>query len=179
MSSDAQNARDNLRRMINEHGVDMATVSRAIGKNHAYIQQYLTRGIPVELSYSTALALSRFFNCPLALFGIQPPSTKASNDKGKKQHPVQTVRRMLGLPIKEFSYALNTPTQTIEDIEKFITPLSETLLLRICQTFNINPDDLRDFVPQFTDAERSLIYRLRRMTPEQQKTLHSLLENID
>lgn len=168
--------RENLRRLITDHNVDMATVSRAIGKNHAYIQQYLTRGVPSELSYSTALSLAQYFGAPLDQFGIQ---TFASNDKGQKQHPVQTVRTMLGLSVAQFAHALNTSEKTIQDIENFSLELTETLLLRICRTFRIDPADLRDYVPQFTEAERNLIYSLRRMTPEQIKTVQSMMQKWD
>lgn len=168
--------RANLRSLIDDHNVDMATVSRAIGKNHAYIQQYLTRNIPAELSYSTALALAQYFGASLDKFGIH---TSISNDKGKKPHPVQTVRTMLGLSHAQFASAINTSEKIIKDIENGDGTLTETLLLRICQTFRIDPADLRDYVPQFTETERDLIYRLRRMSPEQIQAVQTMMKKWD
>ncbi len=69
--SEQDKTKNALRRLIAEHGVDMAAVSKAIGKNHAYIQQYLTRGVPAELSYKTALSLADFFGCGMETFGMR------------------------------------------------------------------------------------------------------------
>lgn len=35
--------------IIKERSLDMAALSRAVGRNHAYIQQYLKRGVPQDL----------------------------------------------------------------------------------------------------------------------------------
>jgi len=175
--------RTSLRRLIEEHGVDMATVSRAIGKNHAYIQQYLTRGIPAELSYKTAMALARYFSIEVDMFGITgitAPSgltIRASND-GKKRHPVQTIRRMMGLNPAQFADAIKENARTIEAIESGKIPLSENQLFKICQTFHVDPEDLREFVPQFSDEERNVIFRMRQMSPQQKKAFEAALKKI-
>jgi phage repressor protein C with HTH and peptisase S24 domain len=51
-------ARELVRSRIEELGLDMAQVSRAIGRNHAYIQQYLKSGTPRELPEQTRYALA-------------------------------------------------------------------------------------------------------------------------
>ena len=175
--------RTSLRRLIEQHGVDMATVSRAIGKNHAYIQQYLTRGIPAELPDKTAMALARYFSIEVEVFGITGMtapsglSLQASNDR-KKRHPVETIRRMMGLSLAQFADAVKEKAQTIEAIESGRAPLSENQLFKICQTFHVEPEDLREFVPQFSEEERSVIFQMRQMSPAQKKAFESALKKI-
>lgn len=52
-------ARELVRSKIEELGLDMAQVSRAIRRNHAYIQQYLKSGTPRELPEVTRYALAQ------------------------------------------------------------------------------------------------------------------------
>ncbi len=54
-------ARENLDRLIQERGVNYSSVSRMLGRNAAYIQQYIRRGSPRELDEKDRLVLSRFF----------------------------------------------------------------------------------------------------------------------
>ena len=54
-------ARENLDRLILERGVNYSSVSRLLGRNAAYIQQYIRRGSPRELDEKDRLVLSRFF----------------------------------------------------------------------------------------------------------------------
>ncbi|MEZ5736658.1 MAG: S24 family peptidase [Novosphingobium sp.] len=54
-------ARENLDRLIQERGVNYSSVSRLLGRNAAYIQQYIRRGSPRELDEKDRLVLSRFF----------------------------------------------------------------------------------------------------------------------
>lgn len=177
MKSSQDRIHDSLRRLMEEHGVDMATVSKAIGKNHAYIQQYLNRGIPAELSYKTAMALANFFGTELDMFGIHT-GRAASNDQKAKRHPVETIRRMMGMTAAQFGAALGSDAKTIEGIEKGRVPLTESLLFKICQTFQVEPEDLREFVPQFSDEERQIIFQLRQMSPKQKKTALNLMRQV-
>ena len=41
--------RELIKEKLDEHGLDMAAVSKAIGKSHSYLQQYFARGVPAEL----------------------------------------------------------------------------------------------------------------------------------
>jgi hypothetical protein len=45
----ADDARETLRRLCSEQGVDYASLSRLIGRNPAYIQQFIRRGTPRRL----------------------------------------------------------------------------------------------------------------------------------
>lgn len=49
---------------LDELGLDMAEVSRAIGRNPAYIQQFLKRGVPAELRERDRAALAELLKVP-------------------------------------------------------------------------------------------------------------------
>ena len=61
--------RDTLARLIQQSGEGFASLSRLIGRNPAYIQQYLKRGIPRRLSEQDRRRLARHFGVSEALFG--------------------------------------------------------------------------------------------------------------
>lgn len=52
--------RELIQAKIEEKRVSLAAVSRAIGKNHAYLQQYLERGIPKRLPEDVRAELARY-----------------------------------------------------------------------------------------------------------------------
>ncbi|QDH17438.1 S24 family peptidase [Swingsia samuiensis] len=54
--------REILLRLIKEHNTDLKTVSEQVGKNAAYLQQYITRGSPKTLHEDTRDRLSEIFN---------------------------------------------------------------------------------------------------------------------
>lgn len=63
------NPRDVLTRLCAERGEDFAGLSRLIGRNSAYIQQFVRRGVPKRLDERDRRALARYFNIPEALLG--------------------------------------------------------------------------------------------------------------
>lgn len=58
---DLDPARVRLLALVADETTDLATVSRAIGRNHAYLQQFIKRGIPRRLPEDAREALSRHF----------------------------------------------------------------------------------------------------------------------
>ena len=45
------NARERIRQKIHERGLSMGDLSKnVLGRNHAYLQQYLERGVPAKLA---------------------------------------------------------------------------------------------------------------------------------
>ena len=54
-------ARAALQRLIEERGEDYAGLSRLLGRNPAYIQQYIKRGTPKRLSPKDVAILARYF----------------------------------------------------------------------------------------------------------------------
>lgn len=53
--------RTRILRLVREHGLDLSALSRAIGRNHAYFQQYLKRGTPKHLPEDVRDALCARF----------------------------------------------------------------------------------------------------------------------
>ena len=55
--------RDALQQHLWQQGVSLAEASLAIGRNKAYLQQYLARGMPRVLSHQDTAALGRLLRC--------------------------------------------------------------------------------------------------------------------
>src|SRR3954471_14624706 len=66
--------REALERLIRERGEDYAGLSRLIGRNAAYVQQYIKRGSPRRLAEEDRRLLARYFGVDEALLG-GPPAT--------------------------------------------------------------------------------------------------------
>jgi phage repressor protein C with HTH and peptisase S24 domain len=64
-----------LQRLIEERGEDYAGLSRLIGRNPAYIQQYIKRGSPRRLAEQDRGLLARYFGVDESLLG--GPEAKA------------------------------------------------------------------------------------------------------
>ena len=66
-------ARAELERLIGERGEDYAGLSRLIGRNAAYVQQYIKRGIPKRLAEGDRRLLARYFEVPEERLGGPAP----------------------------------------------------------------------------------------------------------
>lgn len=73
--------------LIAERGADLAGVSRAIGRNHAYLSQFL-RGTTRELPERAREALGRYFQ-------IAPDRFRAPNEAGDDAAPAELIDQML------------------------------------------------------------------------------------
>jgi phage repressor protein C with HTH and peptisase S24 domain len=65
----AEDPRTLLERLIGERGEDYAGLSRLIGRNPAYVQQYIKRGTPRRLAEDDRRTLARYFRIDEALLG--------------------------------------------------------------------------------------------------------------
>jgi len=65
----AEDPRALLERLIAERGEDYAGLSRLIGRNPAYVQQYINRGSPRRLAEDDRRTLARYFRIDEALLG--------------------------------------------------------------------------------------------------------------
>ena len=63
---DARRALDEL---IQQRGVNYSSVSRLLGRNAAYIQQYIRRGSPRQLDEQDRSVLARFFGVDEKILG--------------------------------------------------------------------------------------------------------------
>jgi phage repressor protein C with HTH and peptisase S24 domain len=77
-----------LERLCAERGEDFAGLSRMLGRNPAYIQQFVRRGVPKRLKEEERRKLARYFSISEALLG-GPPERDAENGLiNVKRHPV-------------------------------------------------------------------------------------------
>jgi phage repressor protein C with HTH and peptisase S24 domain len=67
------NQRAVLERLIEERREDYAGLSRLIGRNAAYIQQFVKRGVPRQLAERDRRTLARYFNVPDEALGGPAP----------------------------------------------------------------------------------------------------------
>jgi phage repressor protein C with HTH and peptisase S24 domain len=67
-----------LGRLIDERGEDCASLSRLIGRNPAYIQQFIKRGSPRRLAEADRARLARYFGVPEAWLGAAAVPERAT-----------------------------------------------------------------------------------------------------
>jgi Peptidase S24-like len=77
-------ARDTLERLIRERGDDYASLSRLLGRNAAYVQQFIRRGVPRKLDEDDRRTLARYFGIDEAMLGgpVAAPVTEAVRRRG-------------------------------------------------------------------------------------------------
>ena len=66
---ESQDARIALERLIADRGENYADLSRLIGRNPAYIQQFIKRGTPRKLDEDDRRVLARYFGGPEQMLG--------------------------------------------------------------------------------------------------------------
>ena len=78
-----------LERLCAERGEDFAGLSRMLGRNPAYIQPFVRRGVPRRLKEEERRKLARYFSVPEALLGGPAEEAGAANGLVSiKRHPV-------------------------------------------------------------------------------------------
>lgn len=81
---DPMSARANLDRLIRDRGENYGSVSRLIGRNPAYIQQYVKRGTPRKLDEADRKLLARYFGVDERQLGApESPSWQQSLAAGR------------------------------------------------------------------------------------------------
>jgi len=71
------NPRQVLERLCSERGENFASLSRLVGRNDAYIQQYLRKGTPRQLKERERRTLARHFQVPESILGGMPDDADA------------------------------------------------------------------------------------------------------
>ena len=81
---ESQHARIALDRLIAERGDNYADLSRLIGRNPAYIQQFIKRGTPRKLDEDDRRVLARYFGVAEEMLGaaMRDPARPAIRPKG-------------------------------------------------------------------------------------------------
>jgi phage repressor protein C with HTH and peptisase S24 domain len=77
MAMDETGARATLARLIEEQGADYSGLSRLLGRNPAYIQQYIKRGTPRRLAEEDRRLLARYFGVSEEALGGRAPPPRA------------------------------------------------------------------------------------------------------
>jgi peptidase S24-like protein len=78
-----------LERLCAERGEDFAGLSRMLGRNSAYIQQFVRRGVPKRLGEDERRKLARYFGISEALLGGRAVDEGAARGLvSVKRHPV-------------------------------------------------------------------------------------------
>src|SRR3954447_25880162 len=104
-----------LERLCVERREDFAGLSRMLGRNPAYIQQFVRRGVPKRLKEEERRKLARYFAISESLIGGPPEAAPASDGLvSVKRHPVAAsagpgsfVAEALGRPY--FAFAPRMP----------------------------------------------------------------------
>ncbi|MBT2188830.1 S24 family peptidase [Sphingobium nicotianae] len=68
-------ARATLDRLIRERGENYGAISKLIGRNAAYIQQFVKRGSPRKLDEADRKLIARYFNVEESLLGAPDPAS--------------------------------------------------------------------------------------------------------
>src|SRR3569833_1761525 len=92
-----------LERLRAERGEDFAGLSRMLGRNHAYKQQFVRRGVPKRLKEEERRKIARYFAVPETLLGGPPESEQAPTGLvSVKRHPVSVSAGPGALVTEEF-----------------------------------------------------------------------------
>jgi phage repressor protein C with HTH and peptisase S24 domain len=70
--------RETLARLAAERGDDLSALSRLIGRNPAYVQQYIRRGTPRRLAEEDRRTLALYFGVPEEALGGRAPEPAAA-----------------------------------------------------------------------------------------------------
>ena len=77
-----------LERLCLERGEDFAGLSRMLGRNPAYIQQFVRRGVPKRLGEAERRKLARYFGVPESVLGGPPERRNDSRLVSVSRHPI-------------------------------------------------------------------------------------------
>ena len=93
---DHEAARANLDRLIAERGENYGALSRMLGRNPAYIQQYIRRGSPRKLDENDRRMLARYFGVDEAMLGGEDRSAPSVAAGRGARRMVDVPRLALG-----------------------------------------------------------------------------------
>lgn len=78
--------RKRIRQLIGDKNLDLKSLSLALGKNHAYLQQYLERGIPKELNERSRMLLAEQLGVDEAELGGPQGPRPGRSAAGTQEH---------------------------------------------------------------------------------------------
>lgn len=77
--------------LVEDRKLNLADVSRKIGKNHAYLQQFVKRGVPASLPEDVRSQLAELFGVDEVLLGKKPSLRRAPDDSDIQPPPPSEV----------------------------------------------------------------------------------------
>ncbi len=89
-------ARANLENLIRENGDDFSSLSAMLGKNPAYIQQYIRRGSPKKLDEEDRRRLAEYYGVEETLLGAPTVSASAYNKSRKPNGLIKIKQLQIG-----------------------------------------------------------------------------------
>lgn len=92
MQEGNEQVRERLDQLIRQHGASFAELSRHIGRNSAYVQQFIRRGVPRRLSEQDRRRLARYFRITEQELGgpaVNISEHRAGSDAGNDHAIVQ------------------------------------------------------------------------------------------
>ena len=152
---------DAVRKLIEDRfvqlGLTMSKVSVEIGRNHAFLQQFLRRGIPRELHERDREQLAKFLGIPADDLRGPGNPRPSSHDNGADDRPqVQpapegTVRELITRRLGEMGLSMKEASLRIGRNETYVrqflrgTPveLGERERETLGRLLEVSPDDLR------------------------------------
>lgn len=135
---------DRIRKLIEgrrlERGLDYKELSAALGKNHAYVQQYVKRGIPAELKHKDLQKLAELLDLEHELLGAEGGKPMAPASSGT----IDEIDVTAGLGGGGLSIIENTTENGItfhREAVRDVWRLPEWMLSR----FNAQPQHIKAF----------------------------------
>jgi phage repressor protein C with HTH and peptisase S24 domain len=90
-----------LERLCSERGEDFAGLSRMLGRNSAYIQQFVRRGVPKRLGEAERRKLARYFSISESLLGGPAEDEQVGTLVPVKRSPVRASAGPGAIPYDE------------------------------------------------------------------------------
>ena len=90
-----------LERLCAERGEDFAGLSRMIGRNPAYIQQFVRRGVPKRLGEAERRKLARYFSIPESMLGGPSETGQSAGLIAVNRAPVHASAGFGAIPYEE------------------------------------------------------------------------------
>ncbi|WP_406586421.1 helix-turn-helix transcriptional regulator [Asaia lannensis] len=164
-------ARLNLLKLIADNGTDLANVSQAIGRNPAYLQQFIKRGSPRSLGEPEREALGRRFGVSPDLFRgdtiLQAPSAVPDRCEASVRPPMSRNAQSI-IPEYDIAAAAGCGAFPISDsAENGLDAVDQwSIPRRYLAAFTERPDSLAvirvagdSMEPDYTAGERVLVDR--------------------
>jgi len=86
-----------LERLVRERGDDYTNLSRLLGRNAAYVQQFIRRGVPRKLAEADRKQLALYFNVSEAELGAPDLGNKSAGGSARTTVvPLLTIRASAG-----------------------------------------------------------------------------------